>query len=75
MKLEAEKYLWERIPDEGSVAYLLPEIIQEMEELGMVKSFKEVHASLEKWADSGCWEYGVSLRTGWKTGKIPRRLQ
>ena len=29
---------------------------------------------LEKWADKGWWEYGVSLRCGWFTPEAPEVL-
>lgn len=28
---------------------------------------RRLYRVLEKWADRGWWEYGVSLRTGWLT--------
>ena len=33
-------------------------------------------ATLEKWERQGCWECGVSTRTGWLlAGVVPPRLQ
>lgn len=29
---------------------------------------------LEKWADNGWWEYGVSVRSGWLTDEAPLEL-
>lgn len=29
---------------------------------------------LEKWADKGWWDYGVSLRGGWFTPQAPDKL-
>lgn len=29
---------------------------------------------LEKWADNGWWDYGVTLRSGWLTDEAPQEL-
>ena len=36
--------------------------------------FNRMFYLLDKWADKGYWEYGVSLRCGWFTEAAPERL-
>jgi hypothetical protein len=44
--------------------------------VGRIQSLKQVTRTLEKWADEGCWSYGVALWNGWPVpGKRPRRLE
>lgn len=36
---------------------------------------KRVYSLLDKWADCGWWDYGVSLRSGWFTKDAPAELR
>ncbi len=64
-----EDYLWSRMRtgDQFDEYHTTPrEIIKDMLNLGMIKSPKQVHATLDKWIRKGIYEYGCNLELGWK---------
>jgi len=84
VKLELEHYLWERVTRwaPGNLS-LLPgrryprEVIAEMRAKDMIASKKQAWATLEKWCDTGGYDYGVSLDLGWLYGDavFPRQAE
>lgn len=61
VNITAERALWDAI-DEGRDAR---GVIARMVDRGMIASPKQAHATLEKWARRGLYDYGVSLDLGW----------
>lgn len=57
-------------PDERLLAVALS-VERQPDTIGITRTLgipeKRWHYLLDKWADNGRWEYGVSLRTGWWT--------
>lgn len=71
MKPLHEAYLWVRIPLAGRYDHDRPRhVIEEMLRLGLINHWKQAHRTLEKWANRGVYEYGVSLDLGWRTTDV-----
>ena len=66
MDKNLEDYLWDRIGYAGENKESAYEVIKQMVQLGMIKSPKQGYATLEKWVTKGKYNYGTSLRCGWK---------
>jgi hypothetical protein len=75
---DAERYLWDRVPVAPNVRGqpLVRETIHEMVASGMIANVKQAWATLEKWSNAGCYDYGVTLDLGWKYAysKTPARI-
>lgn len=73
MKKECEDYLWDHIIFIGDMPNYhnrFPrDVINEMIELGMIKSPKQAWRTLEKWSDKGLYEWGSIMDLGWKLKK------
>lgn len=74
MKKHLEDYLWDRISKndfrEPKNYKTLPgetprDVIKEMLDKGMIKSPKQVYATLNKWISKNKYNYGVSFDMGW----------
>lgn len=63
-----ELYLWDNFgKDERRQIPFAKEIIDEMLRYGMIKNEKQAYRTLEKWSNKGLYEWGCSIRYGWKT--------
>lgn len=45
------------------------DVIDEMMALGMINTPKQAYCTLDKWVRKGWWDYGCTMRSGWKTEK------
>ena len=68
MNIETARYLWDRIAVCGEpTTHGLPmDIVADMLTNGMISSEGEAYDVIETWSDMGRFNYGVSLRTGWR---------
>jgi hypothetical protein len=69
MNIETARYLWNRIPVLGGPLgsrELVMDIVADMLAKGMIESEREAYDVIETWSDMGRYDYGVSLRTGWR---------
>lgn len=68
MNIETARYLWDRIAVCGELKpHGLPmDIVADMLERGMIESEDEAYAVIGTWDDMGRYDFGVSLRTGWR---------
>jgi hypothetical protein len=68
LNIETARYLWNRIPVLGAPKprELVMDIVADMLAKGMIESEDEAYAVIGTWDDMGRYNFGVSLRTGWR---------
>lgn len=66
MEAELEEYLWNEMEKDGHGHPFPREVITDMLKRGMISSPKQAWRTLEKWCDSGKYNYGCCLDLGWK---------
>lgn len=70
MNVEAERYLWERIPvnrgqrPSWEPGHSVRDVINQMVDKGIIRNHKQAWATLIKWGRY--YEYGVCLDLGWR---------
>ena len=74
MSPELEEALWRAVPECGvsrgwGAPHPVRQWINDACESGLLKSPKQAWRTLEKWCSQDCYEYGVTLDLGWRTGK------